>query len=185
MKRMILQFKVVASGVSSFIERKIRWYCCIVYILGNFKNCKRYWCSRQWVEMRLITCTYAYTIFLTIILSLRQKNKVQFTLFILSNMFFYCLVCDLQAFNISQSKARCNADDTGASINDHHCIKNWVIVIFCETGSLLTKWWCITAGRMAAGNWVFWLWKLKVFSQSPQPPSHHRYSNSLVPVIMI
>jgi len=38
MKRMILQFILVASGVSSFVERKIRLYCCIVYIMGNFKN---------------------------------------------------------------------------------------------------------------------------------------------------
>jgi len=35
---MILQFIVVASGVSSFVERKIKWYCCIVYVMGNFKN---------------------------------------------------------------------------------------------------------------------------------------------------
>ena len=38
MKGMILQFIVVASGVSSFVERKIRWYCSVVYVMGNFKN---------------------------------------------------------------------------------------------------------------------------------------------------
>jgi len=39
MKGMILQFIVVASGVSSFVERKIR-YCSVVYmyVMGNFKN---------------------------------------------------------------------------------------------------------------------------------------------------
>ena len=35
MKGMILQFIVVASGVSSFVERKIRWYCSVVYVMGN------------------------------------------------------------------------------------------------------------------------------------------------------
>ena len=38
MKGMILQFIVVASGVSSFVERKIRSYCSVVYVMGNFKN---------------------------------------------------------------------------------------------------------------------------------------------------
>jgi len=33
-----LQFIVVASDVSSFVERKIRWYCSVVYVMGNFKN---------------------------------------------------------------------------------------------------------------------------------------------------
>ena len=35
MKGMILQFMVVASGVSSFVERKIS---SVVYVTGNFKN---------------------------------------------------------------------------------------------------------------------------------------------------
>ena len=38
MKGMILQLIVVASGVSSFVERKIRWYCSVVYVMSNFKN---------------------------------------------------------------------------------------------------------------------------------------------------
>jgi len=37
-KRMIMQFIVIASGVSSFVERKIRRYCCVVHVMGNFKN---------------------------------------------------------------------------------------------------------------------------------------------------
>ena len=38
MKGMILQLIVVTSGVSSFVERKIRWYCSVVYVMSNFKN---------------------------------------------------------------------------------------------------------------------------------------------------
>jgi len=33
-----IQFIIIAFGVSSFIERKITRDCCIVYIMGNFKN---------------------------------------------------------------------------------------------------------------------------------------------------
>jgi len=33
----IMQFIVIASGVTSFVERK-RWYCCVVYVMANFKN---------------------------------------------------------------------------------------------------------------------------------------------------
>jgi len=40
MKGMILQLIVVASGVSSFVERKITWYCSVVYVMSNFKNFK-------------------------------------------------------------------------------------------------------------------------------------------------